>query len=79
MPMWHGYWGGPWGGFGWIVPLLALVGMIVMILVCIRRMSGMGHCGCLPSPGQSAPSEVAALRREIQDLREDLHKLRKQA
>ncbi|MBP1774560.1 MAG: hypothetical protein H6Q86_566 [candidate division NC10 bacterium] len=79
MPIWHGYWGGPWVGFGWIVPLLGLTLMVVMILVCMRRMGGLWHCGCLPSSRPPAAPEIEALRREIQDLREELHKRREHA
>jgi len=75
MGLWHGYWGGPWGGFGWIFPLLGLTVMVVMVLFCMRRMGGMSHCGCTPGHGQPAHPEIEALRREIQELREELHNL----
>jgi hypothetical protein len=74
MWMWHGYWGGPWG-FGWIVPLLGLAFMVVMMLVCMRRMGGTSTCGCAPVHEQPAHSEIDTLRREMQELREELHKL----
>ncbi len=79
MWMWHGYWGGPWGGFGWIFPLIGLVFMVVMIVVCMHRMGSLRHCGCLPSFRPPAAPEIEALRREIQDLREELHKRREPA
>lgn len=75
MPMWSGYWGGPWGGFGWIFPLLGLTFMVVMVLYCMRRMGGMSHCGGAPGHGQAAHSDIEALRREIQDLREEVRTL----
>jgi uncharacterized membrane protein len=73
--MWHGSWGGPWGGFGWIIPLLAFTFMVVMVLFCFRRMGGMWHGGCPPDRGQPAGPEIEALRREIQELRDELRKL----
>jgi hypothetical protein len=76
MPIWHGYWGGPWGGFGWLVSLLGLAFMVVMVVVCMRRMRGMPQCRCAPSHGQPASSEIEALRREVQELREELRALR---
>jgi uncharacterized membrane protein len=76
MPIWGGYWGGLWAGFGWIIPLLGVMLMIVMVLACMRRMGGMPHCGCAPSYRQPDAPEVDTLRREIQALREELHKLR---
>ncbi len=27
MPMWGGYWGMPWSGFGWMLPLIGLLFM----------------------------------------------------
>ena len=70
--MGHGYWGGPWGGFGWVVPLLGFALMVVMVVACMRRMHGIPHCGCTPSHAQPASSEVETLRREIQELRDEL-------
>lgn len=72
--MWYGHWGGPWAGFGWIFPLVGLVVMVLMLLLCMRRMGGT-MCGCERHHAQHAPSEVEALRREIQELRDELHKL----
>ena len=74
MGMWHGYWGGPWGGFGWVFPLLGLALMVIMVLVCLRRMGGSWHCGCAPVHGQPAHPDIEALRREIQELRDELRK-----
>ncbi len=78
MPMWHGYWGGPWGGFGWIVPLLGLAFMVLLFVLCMRRMGGM-MCGCWGSHAQSTSTEVETLRREVQDLRREIEALRKRS
>ncbi len=72
----HGYWGGP-SGFGWVFPLLGLVLMILMIATCFRRMGGMPACGGMRGHEAQPPSsEIEALRREVQELREELHGLR---
>ncbi|HEX7550253.1 MAG TPA: hypothetical protein VF579_06730 [Candidatus Methylomirabilis sp.] len=78
MWMWHGSWGGPWG-FGWLIPLFGLAVMILMLVVCMRRIDGMPHCGCMPGHGQPVTPEVEALRREVQALRDELRTLRERA
>ena len=45
MPMWGGYLGPPWGGFGWIFPFIGLLFMVVLVFMCIRMMGGMGGFG----------------------------------
>jgi hypothetical protein len=75
MWMGHGSWGGPWGGFGWIFPLLGLVFMVLMLLFCLRRMGGT-MCGCGMPHGQIPQSDLEALRREVRELREELHRVR---
>ena len=45
MPMWGGYWGGPWAGFGWVFPVIALLGMGLMMFLCCRVMGRMGCWG----------------------------------
>ena len=74
MPMWSHGWGGPWGAFGWIVPLVGLVFMIVMVVACFRIMgSGMGrHAGL-------TAAEMEELRREIRELKEEIRKLRERS
>ena len=76
MPFWGGYWGAPWGGVGWIFPLICLLFMAVMVFVCIRMMGGMAGLGCMGRhPGHSA-DQVDDLRREVQGLKEEVQKLR---
>jgi hypothetical protein len=75
MWMWHGYWGGPWG-LGWLFPLVGLGIMVLMVVLCMRRMSGVPHCGCMPGRGEPATREVEALRREVETLRDQIRTLR---
>ncbi len=76
MPMWGGYWGPPWGGFGWMFPLIGLLFMVVMVFVCIRMMGGMSGFGCMGRHGGHSPGEAEDLRREVRELKEEIRKLR---
>ena len=76
MPMWGGYWGPPWAGFGWIFPLIGLLFMGVMVFVCIRMMGGVSGFGCMGSHGVQSIKETEELRREVQELKEEIWKLR---
>jgi uncharacterized membrane protein len=67
MPMWGGPWGGPWYGMGWFMPLLGFLVMLG-VMVWVLRSAG-GH-------GSDVSRELAALRRDIQDLTEEVRKLR---
>jgi hypothetical protein len=75
MPFWAGYWGASWGGFWWICPLLALVVMAIMIFVCRRMMGGMMGFGCMGGHRAAGPGEFADVRRELQELRDEVRKL----
>jgi hypothetical protein len=75
MPMWGGYWGAPWGGFGWIFPLIGLLFMVMMAFACFRMMGG-----CMAGRGVAGridhkPDEVEELRREVQELKDEIRKL----
>jgi uncharacterized membrane protein len=76
--MWGGYWGTPWGGFGWIFPLIGLLFMVVMVFMCIRMMGGMSRFGCMGSHSNQSAGEVEALRQEVRGLKEEIRKLRNQ-
>ncbi len=76
MPMWGWYWGGPWGGFAWIFPLIGLLFMVVMILVCVRGMGGMMRGACMTGHAGHSPSEFEELRREVRELKGEIEKLR---
>ncbi|HXZ44562.1 MAG TPA: hypothetical protein VEH53_07010 [archaeon] len=71
MPMWGGYWGMPWGGFGWILPLIGLLFMVGMGLACFRMMGG-----CMTRHGGPTRTEVEGLHREVRDPKEEIRKLR---
>jgi len=76
MPMWGGYWGGPWTGFGWLFPVIALLFMGLMMFLCCRMMGRMG-CRSREGSGAAHPdTEVGELRREVQQLREEVQRLR---
>jgi uncharacterized membrane protein len=79
MPMWGGYWGPPWGGFGWIFPVIGLLFMAVMVFMCIRMMGGMMRGGCVAGHGRHSAGEVEDLRREVGELKEEIRKLRDQS
>jgi len=65
MPFWCGYWGSSW----WVFPLLGLVVMGVVVFACVRGF------GCMGRRAERAPGDVAELRRELQELKEDVRKL----
>ena len=73
MHMWGGYWGMPWVGFGWIVPLLGLLFIVVMAFGCFRMMRRMAIGSCMG--GHGGPGEIQDLRREIQELKEEIRNL----
>ncbi len=79
MPMWAAYWAAPWGGFGWIFPLIGLLFMVVMGFVCIRMMGGMSGFGCMGGHTAHTTGEVEDLRRGVRDLREEIRKLRERS
>jgi hypothetical protein len=70
MPMWGGYWGGPWMGFGWIFPLLGFLFMVVMAFTCFRMMGG-----CMSRSGHGT-AEIEELRQEVRELRDEVRKIR---
>jgi hypothetical protein len=58
------------GGWWWVFPLLFMVGMAVFALVCMRGL------GCMGWRTGRRTDDVAALHREIQELKDDVRKLR---
>ncbi len=79
MPFWGGYWGAPWGGFSWLIPLIGLAIMLVMVFACLRMMGGMRGFGCMGGHGSHSGGDVETLRREVQELKEEIRKLRERS
>ena len=75
MPFWGGYWGPPWGGFWWIFPLLGLVIMVLMAFACLRMMGGISGLGWMGGRSGHRGGETEDLRREVQELKEEIRKL----
>jgi uncharacterized membrane protein len=71
VPIWSEYWGMPWGGFGWIFPVIGLVFMVVMAFMSFRMMGR-----CMTGHGPRPTGEVDDLRREVQGLRAEIRELR---
>ena len=65
MPMW----GGPWYGMGWFMPLFWVLVIAVVIALVLRRTGGREG---------DVSQELAALRRDIQDLKDEVRKLREE-
>jgi hypothetical protein len=76
MQMWGAYWGPPWGGLGWIFPLIGLLFMVGMAFLCIRMMGGLSGFGCMGGHSSHSVGEVEDSRREVRELREEIRKLR---
>lgn len=74
MLMWNGYWGAPWGWFGWIMPLVCLLFVVVMAFACFRMMGG-----CMAGHGRRASGGTEDLRTQIRELREEIRKLRERS
>ena len=76
MPMWDWGWGPPWGGFGWVFPLIGMVIMAIMVFACFRMMGGVAGFGCMGGHRDHSADTIDGLRREILGLREEVRKLR---
>ncbi len=77
---WCGYWGAPFGGFWWLMPLFGFLFMAVMIGLCLFRGFGRGPWRSR-FPGRTwhardADPDVSELKREVASLRDELRKLR---
>ena len=69
MPFWCETWGVN-AGWWWIFPLLCIAAMVVFAVVCFRGL------GCMGWRSARRSGDLAALQREIQELKEDVRKLR---
>ena len=70
--MWGpGWWGGPMWGFGWISPAICLVFVIGMM----RAMSGGGGFMCMGGHHHDT-DDAAGLRRQVEELRDEVNRLK---
>jgi hypothetical protein len=65
-------WMGPMSAFWWVFPLIGLLICLFFVVAMIRMMSGGRLMGIGPHPRED--EEVARLRKEVEDLREQLKK-----
>lgn len=76
---WCGFWGAPFGGFWWLMPLFGMVFMATMMFFCFRGMSRWSWRSGRPGwtgHHRAVDPEVSDLRREVASLRDELQKLR---
>ena len=69
MPMWGGPWGGQWYGFWWLMPIFWVLVIAVVIAVVLRNTGGRAS---------DVSQDLAAMRRDIQELKEEVRKLREE-
>lgn len=74
--MWGpGPWGGPMWGFWWIFPIIGLAIGVVFLVAMVRAIGGRGGFMCMG--GHHARDQgTAELRREIQELQDEIKKLK---
>jgi uncharacterized membrane protein len=67
--MW-GSWGMPMWGFGWLIPLIAFAFCLIFVVVMMRVMGRArgGH--------ERSGDDMADLRREVRELREEVSRLK---
>jgi hypothetical protein len=66
-------WMGPMSGFWWIFPLIGLLICFLFLLVIARAFGGGGRFMCM-GPHHHENAETARLRRELEELREEVKK-----
>ena len=72
--MWGpGPWGAPMWGFWWIFPAIGLLFCLFFVIALVRMMSGGGRFMCM-GPHHHESEEIGALRREVEELREQVKK-----
>jgi hypothetical protein len=72
--MWGpGSWMAPMWGFWWIFPLIGLFICFLFLFVIARVLTGGGHFMCM-GPHNHDSDEVSRLRREVEELREQMKK-----
>jgi hypothetical protein len=72
--MWGpGPWGAPMWGFWWIFPLIGLLVCLFFVIGIVRMIGGGGRFMCM-GPHHHDTEETARLRREVEELREQVRK-----
>jgi hypothetical protein len=71
--MW-GPWGVPMWGFGWLTPLIGFALCLAFVVVMMRTMSG-GRFTCMGGHERGG-DDVADLRRQVLELREEVNRLK---
>ena len=72
--MWGpGPWMGPMWGFWWIFPVTGLAICLFFVIAMVRMMSGGSRFMCM-GPHDRNSEETARLRREVDELREQMKK-----
>jgi hypothetical protein len=61
-------------GFGWLIPLIGFAFCLAFVVVMIRAMRG-GRFMCMGGH-KGGGDDVAGLRREVQELREEVSGLK---
>lgn len=75
--MWGpGPWGTPMWGFWWVFPLTGLLVCLAFLVMAVRFMTTGRGFMCMGGHQGMGNDEVAAMRREIQTLREEIKQLK---
>ena len=74
--MWGpGPWMGPMWGFWWIFPVIGLLICFLVVVVVLRTIASGGRFMCM-GPHHHDSDEIDRLRRELEELREQVKKQR---
>ena len=74
--MWgSGPWMGPMWGFWWISPVIGLLICFLVVVVVLRTIASGGRFICM-GPHHRDSDEIDRLRRELDELREQVKKQR---
>jgi hypothetical protein len=74
--MWgSGPWMGPMWGFWWIFPVIGLLICFLVVVVALRTIASGGRFMCM-GPHHRDSDEIDRLRRELEELREQVKKQR---
>lgn len=75
--MWGpGPWGAPMWGLWWIFPVIGLLLLLACVIAMLRFRAGGRRFMCMGGHDGARTDEAPELRREIQDLREEIRQLK---